>query len=251
MPWVLAARAAQQLQTTSHSPALASYVVPTLRTETWQVLETSGPLGVDKPQVGKWQSQTYVTCRVARCWKSPFYHLGSCECTYEAACLVCKKNRHQRAVWIVHSIPQGHSSNTRATRPSSSLSHAGTAAPPCVRKAPECKHMVLPGEGGRVRVLATRPLQAGKGRVSERRKAHSMPSLSNCWTLCFLKKTNKKINKQKNPNPRTRRWLPPILRSQENEARLVLSHQRSAQDFPFTRLPTCPNNQATSGMLPV
>lgn len=145
---------------------------------------------------GKWQPQTYVSCRVARCWKSPFYHLGSCECTYEAARLVCKKNHHQWAVWIVHSVPQGHSSNTRATRPSSPLSHAGTATPPCVRKAPECNHVVLPGEGGRLRVLASRPLQAGKGQVSERRKAHSMPLLSNCWTLCFLKKKTKKQTKK-------------------------------------------------------
>lgn len=137
-------------------------------------------------------------------------------------------------------------------RPSFPLSHTGTAAPPCVRKAPECNHVVLPGEGGRVRVLATWPLQAGKGRVSERRKAHSMPSLSNCWTLCFLKNKNKKINKQENPNTRTCCWLPPILSSQENTRHAWCFHnQHFEQDFPFTRLPTCPNNQATSGMLPV
>lgn len=224
-------------------------MVPTLRTETWQVLETSGPLGVDKPQVGKWQPQIYVTCRVARCWKSPFYHLGSCECTYEAACLVCKKNRHQRAVWIVHSIPQGHSSNTRATGP---LPHSATLGllPRHVSGRPLsaitwcCQVKVAASE------CWPHSLSKQEKPGSVRGEKHiPCPHFQIAGLYVFLKKIK---NKQKKPNTRTCCWLPPILSSQENKRHAWCFHnQRFEQDFPFIRLPTCPNNQATSGMLPV
>lgn len=167
--------------------------------------------------------------------EEPILHPGFCKCRREAAHLVCEKNCYHQTACVIHSAylhritagppePQG----PRSRGPTSPPPHSATLGPQLplhVREALECDDELFLGEGSHHCMMATWPFQAGKGRASEKsRKERSISSLSNCWTLYFLKKKPK--------NTCTSSRLLPILNSQENKRpALCFRNECSEQDF--------------------
>lgn len=155
-----------------------------------RVLETSGS-PADQPQVGMWPIRPISHAGRQGLQKSPFLPLGIWSAGMKLCVWVVRKIIITQQAGLSTRLPsRDHSSTARAARPreqgtcliSSRLSRLGPTLP-------HVSGWPLSVTARRCHVLARRPLEAGKGWVSKTsRKAHSIPSLANCWTFVFLQK---------------------------------------------------------------